>query len=103
MKPDNIIGSHYIFKRIILIFRRGFVFGIASDAFVFDLSDVTGVSVHFVVDDLFAPVREDDAVRAGHSLAIARFSVAEIVVRWLVFDGVSEAVRRRRLQEGKFK
>ena len=81
MKPDNIIGSHYIFKRIILIFRRGFVFGIASDAFVFDLSDVTGVSVDFVVDDLFESVREDDAVRASYDLSITRLGMTKIIIR----------------------
>ena len=93
MKPDNIIGSHYIFKRIILIFRRGFVFGIASDAFVFDLSDVTGVSIDFVVDDLFASIGEEDVVRASHSLAIARLRMTEMVVRRLIMDGVRKAVR----------
>ena len=66
------------------------VFG---EAFVIDLSVVTGVSVDFVVDDLFASVREDNAIRASHSLAVARLRVAKIVVRWLIFDGVSKAVR----------
>ena len=74
------------------------VFGVLGDALVLDLSDVTGVSVDFVGDDLLAAVGKDDAVRASHDLAIAGLRVAEIVVRRLILDGVREAVRGRSLQ-----
>ena len=76
------------------------VFGVLGDALVLDLSDVTGVSVDFVGDDLLAAVGEDDTVRAGDRLAVAGLGVAKIVVRRLILDGVSEAVRGWRLQKG---
>ena len=49
--------------------------------FVFDLSDVTGVSVDFVVDDLFESGREDDAVRASYDLSITRLGMTKIIIR----------------------
>ena len=76
------------------------VFGVLGDALVLDLSDVTGVSVDFVCDDLLAAVGKDDAVRASHDLAITGLGVAEIVVRRLILNGIGEAVRGRSLQKG---
>ena len=85
-------GSRFsLYNRLNFDFRNG----MTSDAFVFDLSDVTRVSVDFVVDDLFASVGEDDAVRASYDLSITRLGMTKIVVRRLIFDGVGKTVRSR--------
>ena len=63
-----------------------------GDPLILDLSNVTRVSIDSVVNNLFSSVGKEDVIRAGHDLTVARFSVAKIVVRWLVFDGVIEAV-----------
>ena len=97
--------DHFFSIREDLIFSsRGgisssLVFWVLGDAFVFNLGDVTGITVDFIGDDLLAAVGENDAVRTGHNLAVAGLGVAEIVVRRLIFNGVSEAVRGWRLRK----
>ena len=68
-------------------------------ALVDDVGHVTGVSVHFVVDDLRAAIGQQDAVGAGDDFSVAALLVAVVVVRRIVFDGVGEVVRMRRLFE----
>ena len=77
----------------------GFVFGVLGDTFVLDVGHVAGVAIDFVVDGLDAAVGQQDAVGAGDDFAVARLLVAVVVVRRIVFDGVGEAVRMRRLFE----
>ena len=77
----------------------GFVFGVLGDTFVLDVGHVAGVAIDFVVDGLDAAVGQQDAVRAGHDFAVAHLLVTVVVVRRIVFDGVGEVVRMRRLFE----
>ena len=67
-------------------------------ALVDDVGHVTGVSVHFVVDDLRAAIGQQDAVGAGDDFSVAALLVSVVVVRRIVFDGVGEGVRHRRLR-----
>ena len=77
-----------VFEYINLIFSRvsgglvggGRVLGVLGDTLVDNVSDVAGVAIDRVGDGLSAAVGKNNAVRAGHGLAVAGHLVAEAVV-----------------------
>ena len=72
-----------------------FVLGILGVSFVFHISDVSGVVVGFVCDDLGAAVGEKGVVRAGDvTLAIAGLVLAVVVVSVVILYGPRESVGR---------
>ena len=73
-------------------FVGGFVLGVLGVSFVGDLGDVAAVIIDGVGDGLSAAIGENDVVGSGDYFAVAAFLVTEIVVRWLILDGVGEVV-----------
>ena len=70
----------------------GFVLGVDSLAFVFDISDITVVVVSGVGDDLGTAVGEGNGVRSGHNLSVRVFGSAELGTRITVIDGIGVRV-----------
>ena len=73
-------------------FVGGFVVVVLGVSVVLDVSDVTGVAVHFVGDGLSASVGQKNVVRAGHDFAVAVLLVTKVVVV-IILDFVAVVVR----------
>ena len=69
----------------------GFVLGVDSLAFVFDISDVTVVVVSGVGDGLDTTIGKSNLVRSGDSLAVGGFLGVEVGARVVIGNSVLES------------
>ena len=70
----------------------GFVLGVDSLAFVFDISDVAVVVVSGVGDSLDATIGQSDGVGSGDNLTVSGLLGVEVGTRVVILDGVGVRV-----------